>query len=114
MRRVGAAGQHNRHARAHDNAGRLRTTQVFQLLGQHVAGLQIGHDQNVGVARDLGHNALDFCRHWRHGVVKGQRAINQTAGNLAALGHFGQGGGVHGGAQFGRHGFQRRQNRHFG
>jgi hypothetical protein len=32
--------------------------EVDQLLGQHVAGLKIGHEQNVGVARDWRDDAL--------------------------------------------------------
>ena len=34
---VGAAGQHDRHARAEDDAGGQRVGQVFELLGDHVA-----------------------------------------------------------------------------
>ena len=34
--------------------------QQDKLLGQHVSRFQIGDEENIGVARHLGMNALDF------------------------------------------------------
>ena len=45
-RTVGATREHDRHARAEDDPGRLRLGQVFELLGEHVARLEIGHHQD--------------------------------------------------------------------
>ena len=49
---IGAAGKHDGYARAHYNAAGLRIGQVLQLLGQHIARLQIWHDQDVGLTCD--------------------------------------------------------------
>jgi hypothetical protein len=50
--RVGARGQDDRHARAEHDAGGVRVGQERELLGQHVAGLEVGHKEDVGLARD--------------------------------------------------------------
>jgi hypothetical protein len=49
---VGAAGEDDRHARAEDDAGAERVGQVFELLGEHVAGFEVGHDEDVGASGD--------------------------------------------------------------
>ena len=50
--RVGPARQDDRHAGAEHDAGRIRIGQEGQALGQHVAGLEIGHDEHVGLPGD--------------------------------------------------------------
>ena len=49
---VGAAGQDDRNQGAEHQAGGLGAGDEGQLLGQHVAGFEIGHDQHIGVAGD--------------------------------------------------------------
>ena len=61
----------------HD-AGGIGVGQERQLLGQHVAGLEIGHQQDVGIARDLGADALDRRRLLADRVVEGERAVEQA------------------------------------
>lgn len=51
-RAVGAARQHDRHARAHDDACTDGAAEVFELLREQVARFDIGHDQDVGAAGD--------------------------------------------------------------
>ena len=48
---VGARGQNDRHSRAEHDAGRIGAAKEGQILGQHVAGFEIGHDQDLGLAR---------------------------------------------------------------
>ena len=81
-------------ARAEHDAGRQRVGQVFELLGQHVAGLQVGHHQDVGVAGDDRFDALGLRGDQRHRVVEAQRPVQHAAGDLAAVGHLAQRRGV--------------------
>ncbi len=53
VRRVRAAGQDDGNGRADDDARGLRVAEIFELLGQHVAGFEVGHDENVCIACDL-------------------------------------------------------------
>jgi hypothetical protein len=64
--------------------------QERQLFGQHVAGLEIGHQENVGIARDLRADALDLGGLLTDRVVEGKRPVEQGAGDLTALGHLTQ------------------------
>ena len=50
--RVGTAGEDDGNARAEDDAGKLRSAEVFELLGEHVAALEVGDDENVGLTGD--------------------------------------------------------------
>ena len=74
---VGAAGEDDRHARAEHQPGAVGVGQERQLLGQHVAGLEVGHEQDVGIAGDLGVDALYPRGVTADGVVEGKRAIEQ-------------------------------------
>ena len=56
---VGPAGQDDRHACAQHDAGGIRARQERQALGQHVAGLEVRHDQHVGPAGDRRDDVLD-------------------------------------------------------
>jgi len=49
---IGAAGEDDGYAGAEYDSRQLRAAQVFELLGQHVAAFEIGHDENVGLAGD--------------------------------------------------------------
>ena len=50
--RVGARGQDDRHARAEHDAGGVGMGEEGQVLRQHVAGLEVGHDEDLAVAGD--------------------------------------------------------------
>src|SRR6266852_4739120 len=50
---ISTAGEDDRHSRAQDDTCALRIGQVIQLLDQHIASFQIGHDQDVGLTSDL-------------------------------------------------------------
>jgi hypothetical protein len=113
-RRIGAAGEDGGHAGAEDDAGQLRSAQVFKLLGEHVAALEIGDDEDVGLAGDGRDEVLDFGGLDADGGVKGQRAVEDAAGDLAAVGHLAEGGGVEGGLDLGVHGFDGRQQGNLG
>ena len=75
------------HARAEHDAGGVGAGQERQALGQHVAGLEVGHDQHVGPAGDRRDDVLDRGGLEADGVVEGQRAVEDGAGDLAAIGH---------------------------
>ncbi len=51
-------------------------------------GFEIGHDEDLRAARDLGFDALDLRGLGIDGVVEGERPIEDAAGDLPALGHF--------------------------
>ena len=55
---------------------------------ERLAGLEIRQQQNVRTARHWGNDLLGFCGLFAHCVVEGQRAVQDTAGNLTAVGHF--------------------------
>ena len=59
---VGAAGQDDRHPGAEHDAGGVGVGEEGQFLGQHVAGLDVGHQQDVGVAGDRRDDALGLPR----------------------------------------------------
>ena len=65
------------HTRAQHDAGGIGAGQERQALGQHVAGLEIGHDQHVGPAGDRRDDVLDRRRLRADGIVERQRAIEQ-------------------------------------
>ena len=46
------AGENDRNPCAQHNSGKLRATQIFKLLGEHVAALEVGHNQDVGLTGD--------------------------------------------------------------
>ena len=49
-----------------------------QVLGQHVAGFEIGHHQNLGTSGDFGLDALDPGRLWIDGIVERQRTVEHA------------------------------------
>ena len=57
---VGAARQDDRHPRAEDDAGTIGVGQERELLGEHVARLEIRNEQDVGIACDLRDDAFDL------------------------------------------------------
>ena len=87
---VGAAGQNDRHAGAEHDAGNLCLGQIFELLRQHVAGFEIGHDKNVRLTGDRRDDAFGLGSLRRDRIVEGERPIEDAAGDLAAIGHLAQ------------------------
>ena len=51
--RIRARGEDDRHPRAEHDAGRIGLGEEGEVLGQHVAGLEVGHDQDLRAAGDL-------------------------------------------------------------
>jgi hypothetical protein len=91
---VGAAGQDDRHARAEHDPRAIGIAHESELLGENVAGGEIGNDDDVGIAGDHRVDLLDACRFLADRVVEGQRAIEDGTGDLATVGHLAQRGGV--------------------
>ena len=76
--------------RAEHDAGRVGAGEERQALREHVAGLEVGHDQHVGAARDRRVDLLDRRRLEADRVVERERAVEDAAGDLAAVGHLAQ------------------------
>ena len=55
---IGAAGQDDRQPGAQHDARAVGAVKKSQLLGQHVAGFQVRHQQDVGLAGDRRDDAL--------------------------------------------------------
>src|SRR2546421_382070 len=64
--------------RPQDDAGALRAGQVRELLGQHVAGLEVRHHQDVRLPGHGGDDLLRLGRLQTDGVVEGQRAVKDA------------------------------------
>ena len=62
--RAGSAGQDDRHARPKDDAAAFRRREIRTRLREQVARLQIGNDENVGIAGDrrIDLRRLDWAR----------------------------------------------------
>ena len=73
--RIGPARQDDRHAGAQHDAGGIRVGQEGQALGEHVAGLEIGHDEHVGLSGDRRSDLLDPGRAEVDRVVERQRSV---------------------------------------
>jgi hypothetical protein len=108
---IRARGENDRHARAEYHSRRVRLGEERQVFGQHVAGFEIGHDENLRAAGDRGCDAFDLRCFGIDGVVERQRAVEDAARDLAALGHFAERGGVDGRRNFRCHSLDGGQNR---
>ena len=76
--------------------------QEDEILGEHIAGLEIGHDQDLGASGDRRMDPFDLrCIHV-DGVVECQRPVEDAAGDLPAVGHLAQRGRVDGRRNLGR------------
>jgi hypothetical protein len=49
---IGTTGQDDRDAGAEHHAGAVRVREETELLGQDVSGLEVGGEEDVGIARD--------------------------------------------------------------
>ena len=108
---VRAAGEDDRHARAEHDPCRVRVREERELLRDHVARLEIGHQQNVGVAGDLGLDLFDRRRFLADRVVHRERTIEQPARDLTAVRHLAESRRLQGRLDLRVHRFHRRQNR---
>ena len=108
---IGARGQDDRHPRAEHDAGRVGLRQEVEVLGEHVAGFEIGHDQDLRLPRDRGLDALDPRRLGIDRVVEGERSVEHAAGDLAAVGHLAERRGLDGRGDLWCDRFDRGQDR---
>ena len=72
------------------SAGRVGPRQEGEILGQHVAGFEVGHDQDLRSAGDWRVDALDLRRLRIDRIVERERPVQHPAGDLASLGHLAQ------------------------
>jgi hypothetical protein len=91
---VRARSENDRHARAEHNAGRVRLGKECEILGEHVARLEIGHHENLRVPGDCGFDAFDLGRLRANGIIESKRPVENPAGDLATLGHLAERRGV--------------------
>ncbi len=68
----------------------FRLQKKGQVLRKHIAGFEIRHDKNLRPTSDSRVYSLDPSRFGIDGVIKGERAIQDAAGNLSAIGHLAQ------------------------
>src|SRR6516165_3321251 len=54
--------ENDRHACAEHDAGRIRIGKEYQILGEHVARFEIGHDENLRLPSDCRFDAFDLGR----------------------------------------------------
>ena len=111
-RRVGPAGEDDRHAGAEHDAGGIGIGQEGQALGEHVAGLEIRNDEDIGLPGHRRLDLLDLRGTEIDGVVERQRPIEDPARDLPAVGHLAQSRGLDGRGHLRVDGLHRRQDRH--
>ena len=79
----------------------------MQILRQHVAGLEVGHDQDLRFTCDSGVDAF-YPRGLRiNRIVEGERAVEDGTRDLAAVGHLAKRRRVDGPRYLGGDGFDR-------
>jgi hypothetical protein len=86
--------------------------EIDQVLGEHVAGFEIGHDEDLSATCNLGFDALDSCRLKIDGIVEGERPVEDRAGDLSPVRHLAEGGRVDGGGDLRGHRFDSGENRY--
>src|SRR6516162_4248419 len=70
---IGARGEDDRYPRAEDHSRRVRLGEERQVFGQHVPGLEIGHDENLRAPGDERRDALIFA-------ASGSMALSKASG----------------------------------
>jgi hypothetical protein len=68
----------------------------MEVLGEHVARLEIGHYENLRAPSDRRFDAFDLRRLRADGVIERKRSVEYAAGDLSALGHLAKCGGLDG------------------
>ncbi len=99
------------HARAEHDAGGIGIGEERQFLGQHVARLHVRHQQDVGITGDRRNDALRQRGFAADGVVECERAVEDAALDLSALGHFAERRGIDGGRDLRCHRLHRAEDR---
>ena len=84
-----------------------------QILREHVAGFEVGHDQYLRLSCDRRLDALDARRLGTDGVVKGEGAIELAAGDLSAICHLAERGRVDRRGDVWGNGLDRREDCNF-
>src|SRR5262249_38772533 len=103
---VRARRQDDRHARAEHDPGRVRLGEKREVLCQHVAGFEIGYDEDLCMTRDRGFNALDLRCFGIDRVVERKWPVEDATGYLSTSGNLAGGGGVDGGGDLGGTGLE--------
>src|SRR5262245_4700033 len=85
--RICAGRQNDRDARAQNHARRIGLGKEDEILGEHIAGLQVRDDENLRSARNLRLDSLDLCCRWVDRVVESKRSIKNAIGNLSSIRH---------------------------
>src|SRR5579872_5359542 len=85
--RIRARCQYDRDARAEHDPGTVRLGEIAQILGKHIAGLEIWNDQNLCSTCNLRLDPLDLCRFHVDGIVKSERTVQQPTCDLTAVRH---------------------------
>ena len=89
-RLIGSAGQHNRYPCPEHDSRYLGTCQVFELLRQHVARIEIGDEEDVRSACNGRNDTFGVCGFLGDRIVKGQRTVEYATRDLPSVRHFAQ------------------------
>src|SRR5262249_52842525 len=111
---VRTARQNDGDTRPEYQSGAVRVCQKAELLGENIRRLQVRSEQNVRIARDVRVNAFRLGSVLADSVVKRERAIDQSAFDLPAVGHFAKGRGVERGRHLRVDRFDRGEDRDLG
>src|SRR5215813_15309349 len=84
---VRAACEYDRHPRAEDNARAVGTGEVLELLGDHVSGLEIRHEQDVRLSSDRRNDLLGLRGFLADRIVESEWAVENASGDLSAVRH---------------------------
>src|SRR6266566_5466420 len=84
-RRVRTRRQNDGHPGAEHDARTICLGEVGEILRQHIAGFEIGNEQDLRTAGDLGFDPFDPSRFHIDGVVESKRSVELAAGDLPAI-----------------------------
>jgi hypothetical protein len=111
---VGTARQDHWDACAENQARAVGASEKAQLLGENIAGFEIGREEDISIAGHIRADPFDLSRLRADGVVECQRAVDKSASDLAALRHFAERSGIDRGRHFRRDCFDGSQNSELG
>jgi hypothetical protein len=72
--RIRPRGEYDRHAGTKDDSGRICLGEEGEILGEHVACFEVGHDEDLRPSGDGGLDALDLGGLGIDGIVERQRS----------------------------------------
>src|SRR5262249_8847573 len=102
----------NWHTGAENQSSGVCLCKESKVLGKHIAGFQVGNDQNLSPACHWRFDTLDSRSLGINSVVEGERTIKYTAGDLPAVRHLAQGRSFDGRRDFRRDGLDSGENGH--